>query len=107
MLNQEYLISRNQSNMTHNIDNNNSTKTTAKKQRKQRRVLNGYIDIDDVTDEAGPNYINWIKCTKQKLKERECKLMSVRITTLQHIINNQCKIFESCVSNQSDNPSCN
>eukprot|EP01083_Nonionella_stella_P223229 795776_1 len=62
-------------------------------QRKPRRTLNGYVSIDDVTEPAGDDYENWIRITKLKLKERESKYMTIRVETLEKIIDKQCKTF--------------
>ena len=40
--------------------------------RKQRVVKNGYIDIDNIDQQAGVNYIEWIKLSKQKLMVSTC-----------------------------------
>eukprot|EP01084_Bolivina_argentea_P102863 184287_1 len=67
-------------------------------------ISNVYTDmIDHMIEEKGEEYTNWIKATKQKLKEREFQLMSVRITTLQTIINQQCEFFERINSDSSTN----
>eukprot|EP01084_Bolivina_argentea_P102865 184290_1 len=52
-----------------------------------------YIDNNSIP--CGDGYCNWIRITKEKLKEREYKLMSTRIQSIQNIINTQCKLFES------------
>jgi len=62
------------------------------------RVSNGYIDIDNIRDPPGEDFENWIEITKQKLRERESKLMSARISALQNIIKEQCAAFESAHS---------
>eukprot|EP01084_Bolivina_argentea_P102864 184288_1 len=63
-------------------------------------ILNVYTGR---TEEKCDQYTNWIKATKQKLKEREFQLMSVRITTLQRVINQQCEFFEKINSDSSNN----
>ena len=92
-----YLSSYGSTNDSNNDNNDNNDNG----KRKQRRTINGYIDIDNITQEPGEEYENWIQITKQKLKERECKLMSVRVSTLQNIINQQCKLFEEINSNNN------
>ena len=55
--------------------------------RKQRTVKNGYIDIDSVTTAPGFKYCNWMKLTKEKLKQREIKLLSIKISEIENIVN--------------------
>eukprot|EP01084_Bolivina_argentea_P247486 414044_1 len=57
--------------------------------------------IEDVTEEKGEEYINWIKITKEKLKERECISMQIRGKKSQNIINRQCQLFESNFQSQN------
>eukprot|EP01083_Nonionella_stella_P054735 144474_1 len=57
-------------------------------------------DMDTCTQsppkhETEVDFENWINITKQRLKEREDKLMHTRITTLQCIINDACQAFEN------------
>ena len=51
--------------------------------RKPRKVYNAYSDIDCVTTEAGQDYINWIQISKEKLKEREGKLLQHKVVIIQ------------------------
>eukprot|EP01084_Bolivina_argentea_P037830 69962_1 len=75
--------------------NPQETKTNQKQQKKRKRaVRNAFIQLDDVKETAGDNYINWIKITKQKLLERESKLMSLRGNILQTLISEQIKQFK-------------
>ena len=64
------------------------------------QVSNGYIniDIDNIRDPPGEDFETWIEITKEKLKERESRLMSARISALQNIINEQCAAFETAHS---------
>ena len=57
--------------------------------RKPRRVNNAYIDIDSVTIGPGYMHCNWKILTKQKLKERETKLLNIKIAQIETIINKQ------------------
>eukprot|EP01084_Bolivina_argentea_P037828 69958_1 len=75
--------------------NPQETKTNQKQQKKRKRaVRNAFIQLDDVKETAGDNYINWIKITKQKLLERESKLMSRRANIIQDTINKQIDKFK-------------
>ncbi len=47
-----------------------------------------------ISNEKGEDYVNWVKLTKRKLKQREYALMSERIATVQRVINEQCALFE-------------
>eukprot|EP01084_Bolivina_argentea_P260948 440829_1 len=58
-----------------------------KKRRKQRVVKGRYVDIDSVDVASGTNYSNWITITKHKLKERELKLLQIKINTTGTVIN--------------------
>ena len=71
------------------------TYTLEPSSRRPLRVSNGYIDIDNIRDPPGEDFETWIEITKEKLKERESKLMSARISALQNIIKEQCAAFES------------
>ena len=50
------------------ISINTTTRKKERKERKQRTVKNGYIDISDVREESGYNYNKWISISKEKLK---------------------------------------
>eukprot|EP01084_Bolivina_argentea_P261203 441315_1 len=67
--------------------------------RKQRLVVNPLVDIDSVTVSPGIHYCDWIAITKTKLKEREYKLVKVKVEQIQSIINNECKIYNSNSNN--------
>ena len=58
-----------------------------KRNRKQRVVKNAYIDIDAVSDPPGPGYANWIAISRRMLKERESKLLSIKIEQIERIFN--------------------
>ena len=45
------------------------------------------IDVESMNIGHGDNYINWIKLSKQKLKERERKLLIIKASTTESIIN--------------------
>ena len=61
-----------------NINNDN-------RERKQRVVKNAHVDIEGVTSESGNNYCNWIQITKQKLKEREAKMINIKMKLIKSI----------------------
>ena len=67
---------------------------TKKKSRKPRIVKGGYINLDDVTEGPGPSFSNWIFYAKIKLKEREIKLMKVRLNKIKSIISQNIAKFE-------------
>lgn len=56
-------------------------------ERKHRIVKNAHVDIENVSIESGSNYCNWIEITKQKLKERENKLLRIKLNLIQKIFN--------------------
>ena len=57
------------------------------KNRKHRTINNGHINIDNIDTSPGINYIEWIRIAKDKLKQREIQLLSVKITEIQRIVN--------------------
>ena len=59
------------------------------KPRTPRQPKTAIIDIDFANVEPGDNFINWIDLTKQKLKERERKLLTIRISEIESIVNEQ------------------
>ena len=59
-----------------------------RKPKKLRTFNNLLIDIFSINVECGDNFINWIDLTKQKLKERERKLLMIRISEIENIVNN-------------------
>eukprot|EP01084_Bolivina_argentea_P037831 69963_1 len=63
--------------------------------KRRRAVKNEIIRIDDINEVAGDNYCNWIKITKQKLLERESKLMTLRANILQTLICEQIEQFKA------------
>eukprot|EP01084_Bolivina_argentea_P262734 444436_1 len=73
-------------------------------------ILTSNIDINSITEQKGDGYENWIRITKQKLQERERQSMSIRISAIQNIINDQCESFEKMNSlnsvNNIDNNNC-
>eukprot|EP01083_Nonionella_stella_P009310 26874_1 len=50
--------------------------------------------------EAGDDFEKWIQLCKQQLRERETKLMVLRTSTLQSIINAQCVYFQTINSSK-------
>ena len=57
--------------------------------KKPRAVNNGYVDVYDVEIKPGIDFCDWIKLTKEKLKERESILLSIKITEIEDIVNKQ------------------
>lgn len=57
------------------------------RKRKRRKINNGLIDVDSVDISAGANYANWIAISKEKLKERETKLIQLRLEQIVNIMN--------------------
>eukprot|EP01084_Bolivina_argentea_P032182 59526_1 len=70
-----------------------------KTKRKQRIVKNPDVDIYNISVEPGYKYCNWIAIARQKLKERECKVMKRRICMIQTVINNEIDIFKNNIIN--------
>eukprot|EP01083_Nonionella_stella_P162236 532375_1 len=60
---------------------------TVIKTRKRRTVKHGYVALDHVTIEPGPNYCDWIQLTRHKLKERERNLLNVKRHQIESIMN--------------------
>lgn len=61
--------------------------TTSNLKRKQKSVKNAYTDVDSVAIQPGTDYKEWIKITKDKLYERECKIRKTQIIEVEGIIN--------------------
>ena len=59
---------------------------TKNNKRKQRTIHNGIVDVTDVHVAAGEAFSNWIPVARLKLKEREMKLMAIRLGICQNII---------------------
>eukprot|EP01084_Bolivina_argentea_P278870 476627_1 len=62
--------------------NNADTLTASavqKHNRKKRTIKNALVNVEDITINSGPDFINWLSLTKTKLKEREIKLMKIRL----------------------------
>eukprot|EP01084_Bolivina_argentea_P074614 135334_1 len=74
---------------------NNQTAEIDSKPKRRRRIKNEIIKIDDIDEEPGNNFSNWIRITKNKLTERESKLMSLRVNILQNTINTQIEQFKT------------
>ena len=62
------IITNNNPNMNNNDNNNSGKPQKGHKKRKQRIVKNADVEIDDVFESPGYQYLNWIRITKQKLK---------------------------------------
>lgn len=71
-------------------NNTNNSIDCSKKERKQRVVKNAHVEIEDVNEVSGYNYCNWIQITKQKLKEREKKLINTKIDIIERIFQQVC-----------------
>eukprot|EP01084_Bolivina_argentea_P136640 240646_1 len=65
-----------------------------KRQRKQRIVNNAYVDIDSVTIAPGHNFSNWVDLTKYKLKERDNKLLEIKINKITSIVNDRLTSYD-------------
>eukprot|EP01084_Bolivina_argentea_P074615 135336_1 len=76
------------------INNEYKIEMEEKQPKKRRRVKNEIIKIDDIDEEPGNNFANWIKITKVKLLERESNLMSRRANIIQDTINKQIDKFK-------------
>ncbi len=63
------------------------------KTKKTRTIKNGLINIDDVYVEAGLNYVNWIDICRDKLQQREEKLLTVRLQKCDEIIRTSIQQF--------------
>ena len=51
-----------------NINHKNNDNNNNKKQKRRRRMVkNEIVTIDDIDEEPGVNFINWIRITKEKL----------------------------------------
>ena len=67
---------------------NESTQTKSlEKEKKSRNVFAPIVISNDVDCEPGINYIEWTKIVKEKLKERERKMIFDRSNLVQFIIN--------------------
>eukprot|EP01084_Bolivina_argentea_P219227 371881_1 len=64
-----------------------ASETNVAMQRKPRIVKNSYANVESVDAPPGENYVNWTKITRQKLKERDRNLLSVKIHKIQNIVN--------------------
>eukprot|EP01084_Bolivina_argentea_P221910 375727_1 len=65
-----------------------------KTQKRKRTVRNALVDIDSVSVQPGLNYTNWIKLSKHQLKEREFKVIKLKINKIQFIVNNECETHD-------------
>eukprot|EP01083_Nonionella_stella_P146418 460438_1 len=72
-----------------------SQKPIKKKERKERTIINGIIDIDDVSVGAGIDYINWAKIARIKLRQRELILLQKRQEACNQTINAAIQQFTS------------
>ena len=57
------------------------------KPKRERRLKKFLVDLESITVARGSDYIDWIKATKRCLKERENKLLMIRASTTESIIN--------------------
>eukprot|EP01084_Bolivina_argentea_P221914 375732_1 len=81
-----------------------SNKTQKKRIHTSRNAL---VDIDSVSVQPGANYNNWIKLTKQQLKEREFILFSLKINKIQSIVNHRHFIIHQQIIDTTMNMLCN
>ena len=63
--------------------------------RRQRAVHNAYIDIDSVTITPGLNFSHWKNLTKQKLMERETKLLNIKMREIERIVTKQLSLLSN------------
>eukprot|EP01084_Bolivina_argentea_P140988 247779_1 len=61
--------------------------------RKKRAINNPLVDIENVSIQAGCNNINWICVAREKLREREIKLLKKRLNICNSVINSSIKQF--------------
>ncbi len=54
--------------------------------KKKRKVNHPIVDIENICTEAGENYINWVLACRNKLKEREIKIIEIRLQLYNEII---------------------
>eukprot|EP01084_Bolivina_argentea_P278865 476620_1 len=54
--------------------------------KKTRKIKNPLVNIEDVIIESGLDYISWIPPARTKLKEREIKLMKLRVQLCENTI---------------------
>ena len=78
----------------HSEQNPQSESAPPQKKTRRRRKRNEVIDVD-IDDPPGEECENWRRIAKLKLKERETKLMAVRLSTLRSVIREQCTAFET------------
>ena len=64
-----------------------------KKCRKRRNVKNGFVDVDDISEEAGKNCINWKVPAITKLKQREWRILQHKGREIIGICNKVCAKF--------------
>merc|ERR1719411_790549 len=57
--------------------------------RRRRTVKNAYVDVDLVSIKPGIDYCNWIRVTKQKLKERDTKICQIQQREIEKIVNGE------------------
>eukprot|EP01083_Nonionella_stella_P055930 147463_1 len=60
---------------------------TALLSRKRRVVKNAYVEIDAVAVQPGIDFCDWIKITKQHLKELENAQFEIKRSEIEHIVN--------------------
>eukprot|EP01083_Nonionella_stella_P163118 536063_1 len=74
-------------------ENNEPNDREEKKQRKERIIKNGIIDIDDVFIGPGIEYCNWTKIARIKLRQRELILLQKRQESCNQVINSAIQQF--------------
>eukprot|EP01083_Nonionella_stella_P173439 598252_1 len=65
------------------------------KERKERIIKNGIVEIDDVSVAPGTDYKHWVKIARIKLREREVILLQKRQEACNQIINAAIQQFTS------------
>eukprot|EP01084_Bolivina_argentea_P251353 421554_1 len=63
------------------------------KPKRKRTVKNALVNIEDVSIQPGPHYINWIDICQEKLKEREMKILNQRLQITDKSINSSIRQF--------------
>eukprot|EP01083_Nonionella_stella_P141260 434886_1 len=61
--------------------------------RKQRTIKNSIVNIDNVIVNRGVRFINWIFIARQKLWERECKLLRQRLAACDALFISKIQMF--------------
>eukprot|EP01084_Bolivina_argentea_P041934 77410_1 len=63
------------------------------KNKRERTVSNGLVNTDDVTIQPGVDYINWIDICRNKLREREMKILDKKLEIFDESIESSIRQF--------------